>query len=87
MFSVALIAGSAVAQLPKECFFVTKMHGIKGAKYSDDDSLLTSDLPWLMKYYKPGMMIEKIEGFSLTDDKYQMDHLTGLRMHMRGSGS
>ena len=40
-----------------------------------------------MKYYQPGMMIEKIEGFSLTDDEYQMDHLTGLRMHMRGSSS
>ena len=80
---MALITGSAVAQLPKECFFVTKMHGLDQGEMGVD-IMLTSDLPWLMKNYQPGMEIEKIEGFSLTDDDYQNDHLTGLRMHMRG---
>lgn len=31
------------------------------------------------------MKIDKIEGFSLTDNEYEMDHLTGLRMHLSGA--
>lgn len=39
----------ANAQLPRECFFMTEMHGLS------DEGDLMSDLPTLMAMYKPGM--------------------------------
>jgi len=84
-FASTLIAGMAVAQMPKECFFVTKMQGLEDLEAEQyGDSALLSDLPWLLQYYKPGMRIEKIDGHSTTNDDDE-DQFTGLRLHLTDS--
>ena len=73
----------AVAQMPKECFFLTKMHGPEGFDAQDyGDTALISDLPWLMQYFKRGMYIKSIDGHSLMDDDFDKDRLDGLRLHL-----
>ena len=74
----------AVAQMPKECFFLTKMHGPQGNIDPEvyGDTALISNLPWLMQHFKPGMYIKSIDGHSLMDDDFEKDHLDGLRLHL-----
>ena len=74
----------AVAQMPKECFFLTKMHGPEGSIDPEvyGDTALISNLPWLMQHFKPGMYIKSVDGHSLMDDDFEKDHLDGLRLHL-----
>ena len=79
-FTVQLIAAAAFttaawAQLPRECFFVTEMHG-----YNDDDFTdLLSDLPTLMSMYKPGMRLKSITSLQDPDEE---NRLTGLQVDL-----
>ena len=55
LLTAANLVSYTVAQLPRECFFVEDLHGIKS-----DDSLLLSNLPSLMSMYKPGMQVSTV---------------------------
>lgn len=74
-FTSTLIAASALwtstmAQLERECFYLTDMHG----PYSEESELL-SNLPTLMAMYKPGMRLESITSIQ---DKEDGDKMSGL---------
>ena len=63
-FTISMLAAStAMAQLPRECFFVADVHGpsIVGAD-------LISDLPILMAMYKPGTHLEAILAMTKPED-------------------
>ncbi len=66
-----LAATTAMAQLPRECFFVADVHGpsIVGAD-------LISDLPILMGMYQPGMHLEAVTAMT----KPEHSHLIGLQL-------
>ena len=59
-FTAALLAaalpGFALAQLPRECFYVEDLHGPENIP---DDNLL-SNLVALMAMYKPGMRVSQV---------------------------
>jgi len=63
-----------MAQLPRECFYVTEIHGptFEGAD-------LLSDLPALTSMYKPGMRLQTVVGHQ---DAENEDSLTGLQVHL-----
>ena len=44
-----------MAQLPRECFYVTDLHGP-----DNEEAELLSNLPSLMGFYKPGMTVKSI---------------------------
>jgi hypothetical protein len=74
-FTVQLVATAVLsltvrAQLPRECFYVTQLHG-----YENDWSDLLSDLPTLMTMYKPGMRLKSITAMQ---DPEEGNLLTGL---------
>ena len=81
-FSANLVAVASIfsslnqyvkAQLPRECFFVTDMHG------PGDIGDLMSDLPTLMAMYKPGMKLDSIIALQDGEDN---DVLTGLKVNL-----
>lgn len=71
LVATAALCHSTMAQLPRECFFATQMHGPH-----DADSALLSDLPSLMASFIPGMLLQKITAFQDVEDG---DFLTGLQ--------
>ena len=86
-FSANLVAVASIfsglsqyvkAQLPRECFFVTDMHG------PSDIGDLMSDLPTLMAMYKPGMKLDSIIALQDGEDN---DVLTGLKVNLSGNRS
>ena len=56
-FATQLLAVAVMGQLPRECFFVTEMHGP-----SFEGTDLLSDLPALTSMYKPGMKMQTVVG-------------------------
>ena len=73
-FATQLVAAVAMAQLPRECFYVTEIHG-KAFEGTD----LLSDLPALTSMYKPGMKLQTVVGLQ---DAEADDVLTGLQVHL-----
>jgi hypothetical protein len=63
-----------VGQMPRECFYVTEMHGpqIKGTD-------LISDLPALTSMFKLGMKMQSVIGLQDADVE---DILTGLQINL-----
>ena len=55
LVSAASMASLTRAQLPRECFYVTEIHGPQ-----ESDAKLLSNLPTLMAMYKPGMRLQSI---------------------------
>ena len=78
-FATAMIASTALAQMPKECFFVTDMQGVE-LKAEYDDSELLSDLPKLMAYFQPGMRLSYVKGHSTDKDDEGAQNLTGVEI-------
>ena len=79
-FTLSLLAAAsmtsnmAVAQIPRECFFVTEMHGPHNANAS-----LLSNLPMLQAMYQPGQTLESI---TAVQDPENGDRLTGLQVNL-----
>ncbi len=81
-FTSTLIAATALwtgsmAQLERECFYLTDMHG----PYSEEADLL-SNLPTLMAMYKPGMRLESITGIQ---DRQDGDKISGVQINLHES--
>ena len=74
LVAAASIISQAMAQLPRECFYVTEMHG-----RDQGDADLLSDLPTLMAMYKPGMKLNSI--VAMQDPDFE-DNLTGLKVNL-----
>ena len=74
LFATQLVAAVAMAQLPRECFYVTEIHG---PTFEGTD--LLSDLPALTSMYKPGMRLQTVVGLQ---DAEADDKLTGLQVHL-----
>ena len=73
-FAVNLLAAVAMGQMPRECFYVTEMHG---PQMNGTD--LISDLPALTSMFKPGMKMQTIIGLQ---DAEVEDLLTGLQINL-----
>ena len=68
----AVFSGGFVsAQLPRECFYVTELHGVESSSAE-----LLSDLPTLMSMYKPGMRLASV--VSHEEDMDDINKLAGL---------
>jgi len=76
--TASIWTNNAMAQLPRECFFVTEMHGPAKA----DESFLMSDLPKLMASYKPGMKLESVIGYQASSRADSL--VTGLQVNFAG---
>ena len=75
----AIFGGSFVsAQLPRECFYVTELHGIESS--SAGSNQLLSDLPTLMTKYKPGMRLASV--VSHEEDMDAINKLAGLQVNL-----
>ena len=83
-FSANLIAVASIfsldnlyarAQLPRECFFVTDLHGPD----QQDSADIISNLPTLMAMYKPGMKLQSVVAIQDTSDNNQ---LTGIQINL-----
>ena len=70
----AISAGSVVAQLPHECFFLTKMHGL-----DSNEGDLISNLQALESGYKAGM---KIKSITSIQDPEEDGLVTGLQLDL-----
>lgn len=73
---VSLLAAAlpflALAQLPRECFFVNDLHGP-----NSETAELLSDLPTLMAMYKPGMTLQSISAYL---DEF--DEFSGIQVNL-----
>lgn len=79
-FISALVLSVAVAQMPKECFFVNELHG--NFQEVNSEAKLLSDLPKLMASFKPGMRLDLVKGYSFADSHGKENQLTGLEVHL-----
>lgn len=76
-FTLSLLAAAVTrAQLYRECFYVTEMHGVRDTEDGD----LLSDLPTLMAMYKPGMRLDSVVALQ---DALDDDMLTGIKFNLR----
>jgi len=72
LLTAATLSLQALAQLPRECFFATELHGISS---QDEDAVLLSDLPLLMENYEHG---QRLAAITANQDMGMNNHLTGL---------
>ena len=81
LIAVLAVLGSSLvnAQLPRECFYATELHGMQ----SPDSDLLLSNLPTLMSMYKPGMRLASI--VSLEEDIDAVNKLAGLQVNLEST--
>ena len=83
-FTTSLVAVASVfsnianAQLPRECFYVTDLHGPQ-----DSDSELLSDLPTLMAMYKPGMQLNSIITSIHEQNEEAKSNISGLQINLK----
>ena len=75
----AISAGSVLAQLPHECFFLTKMHGSDSNEYDSIEYDLMSNLQALESGYKAGM---KIKSITSIQDPEEDGLVTGLQLDL-----
>lgn len=74
LIAAAALSCTAFAQLPRECFYVTEMHGPESLGTD-----LLSNLPTLMTMYKPGMELKSVTSMQDPDDG---NRLTGLQLDL-----
>ena len=84
LFSVALLAATlpslSLAQLPRECFYVTDLHGTQS-----DDSMLLSNLPMLMAMYEPGMRMNSVVAYQ-DDGDDEFINVAGISLNLKTPG-
>ena len=84
-FGAALLAaalpGIALAQLPRECFYVEDLHGPE-----IEDSSLLSNLVSLMAMYKPGMRVSQVMAFQ-DDLEDSTTKLAGISLNLKQPGN
>jgi len=75
--TLALVGTGVLAQLPRECFFLTQLRGPAG--FNRKESELLTDLPLLMEKYQPGMRLHAISSYQNAQDR---DLMTGLQAEL-----